>query len=275
MAIKDILTIIDLAGDQPAAQLALDLAARCDAHVTGLSVAFEPIVPGFVAAPMPADYIELARAQALKAAKEVGAKFNEMSRLAGVSNELRTIELITGGSAESVVAHCRLTDLVILTQDNPDQPEPMRETLIESVLFEAGVPVLITPYIGASLSMKHVMIAWDGSSTASRAVHAAMPVLRLAEKITIMMANTGKPAQGEPGADIATYLARHDLSVTVDVIPRPATGIADAILNYTSDKNVDFIVMGGYGHSRMHEFFFGGATRDILTSMTVPVLMAR
>lgn len=274
MAIKDILTVVDLNGKQAAAQFALDLASRTSAHVTGLSIAFEPVVPGFIAAPMPADYIEIARDSALKAAAKAGEAFSDMARKAGVSSEVRTAEMITGGTAEPVVSHCRFTDLVVIGQENPDEPEPMRETLIEAVLFESGVPVLIVPYIGAKLKMKNVLVAWDGSPTASRAVHAALPLLAMAEKVTVMMVETGKTSHGQPGADIATYLARHNLNVTVDVVPRPQTGIADAILNYVSDQGVDMVAMGGYGHSRMREFLFGGATREILAAMTVPVLMA-
>src|SRR5690606_15884650 len=127
--------------------------------------------------------------------------------------------------------------------------------------------------IGGTLPLKNVMVAWDGSPTASRAVHAALPVLFLAEKVTVMLVETGKPRPGEPGADIATYLARHGLNVTVDVVPRPQTSVAETILNYVSDNGIDLVAMGGYGHSRMREFLFGGATREILTSMTVPVLM--
>ncbi|MGE9296146.1 MAG: universal stress protein [Puniceicoccales bacterium] len=274
MAIKDILTLVDLAGKQHAARAALDLAARCDANATGLTIAFEPVVPGFVAAPMPADYIELARNQALKAAQDAGKTFNDMARMAGVKAEVRTAEMITGGSAEAVLAHCRLTDLVVVGQENPDEPEPMREMLIESILFESGVPVLVVPYIGGTLPLKNVMVAWDGSPTASRAVHAAMPMLQMADKVTVMIVENGRRAHGEPGTDIATYLARHGLDVTIDVVPRPSGGVADAILNYVSDRSIDLVAMGGYGHSRMREFLFGGATREILGSMTVPVLMA-
>ncbi|WP_306026975.1 universal stress protein [Stappia sp. MMSF_3263] len=274
MAIKDILTLVDLAGKQQAAQVALQLASRTGAHATGLTVAFEPVVPGFIAGPMPADYVAIARDQALRAAHTAGEAFSELARKAGVPSETRTAEVITGGSAEAVLAHCRLTDLVVVGQDNPDEPEPMREMLIETVLFEAGVPVLVVPYIGGGLPMNNVMVAWDGSPTASRAVHAAMPMLQMAKKVTVMIVETGRRHEGEPGADIATYLARHGLSVTIDVVPRPHSGVADAILNYVSDHAVDMIAMGGYGHSRMREFLFGGATRDILASMTVPVLMA-
>ncbi|MBD8892905.1 universal stress protein [Roseibium litorale] len=275
MALKDILTIIDLAGAQPAANYALDLAGRSDAHVTGLAMAFEPVVPAFAAAPMPVDYLQAAHEQAVAAAKDARGVFDELARRAGINSESRVADLLTGGPLESVLQHCRTTDMVAVSQANPDSPEPMRDLLIETILFESGVPVLLVPYIGAPAGApKHVLIGWDGSSTATRAVHAALPMLSSAEKITVLLIEKKARGGGQPGAEIATYLARHGLDVTIDVVTNPQAGVADTLLNYVSDHGIDLVVMGGYGHSRMREFLFGGATREILASMTVPVLMA-
>ncbi|WP_417666514.1 universal stress protein [Roseibium sp.] len=275
MAIKDILTIVDMSGSQPAAKYALDLAAANDAHVTGLALAFEPVVPAFAAAPMPVDYLQAAHEQAVAAAKDAQGAFEELARLAGVKSGSRLADVLTGGPLEGVMQHCRTTDLVVIGQTNPDSPEPMRELLIETLLFESGVPVLLVPYIGTKESTaKSALIGWDGSTTATRAVHAALPMLEKADKITVLVIDKGNSSGGQPGAEIATYLARHNLDVTIDVVTNPQTGIADTLLNYVSDNGNDLVVMGGYGHSRMREFLFGGATREILATMTVPVLMA-
>ncbi len=275
MVLKDILTIVDLSGSQPAAKYALDLAANNDAHVTGLSIAFEPVVPAFAAAPMPVDYLQAAHEQAVGAAKDAQKAFDELARLAAVKCESRVADVLTGGPLESILQHCRTTDMVVIGQTNPDAAEPMRELLIETILFESGVPVLLVPYIGvAQAKANNVLIGWDGSSTATRAVHAALPLLQKADKITVLLVEKQARGEGQPGAEIATYLARHDLDVTIDVVTNPQTGIADTLLNYVSDNGNDLVVMGGYGHSRMREFLFGGATREILQSMTVPVLMA-
>ncbi|MEP4032793.1 universal stress protein [Roseibium polysiphoniae] len=275
MALKDIVTIVDLSGSQPAAKYAIDLAANNDAHVTGLAVAFEPVVPAFAAAPMPVDYLQAAHEQAVGAAKDAQKSFDELARVAAVKTESRVADVLTGGPLEGLLQHCRTTDLVVIGQENPDALEPMRELLIETVLFESGVPVLIVPYIGVAQSeAKNVVIGWDGSSTATRAIHAALPMLDKAEKITVLVVEKNVNEDSQPGAEIATYLARHDLDVTIDVITNPQTGIADTLLNYVSDNGNDLVVMGGYGHSRMREFLFGGATREILKAMTVPVLMA-
>lgn len=274
MALKDILTIVDLSGPQPAAKYALEIGRQNDAHVTGLSIAFEPVIPAFAGAPMPADYLEAAHKQAMAAAKDAQQQFEELARLAGTKSESRIEEILTGGPLGGVLQHCRTTDLVVLSQANPDTPEPMRELLIETVLFESGVPVLLVPYIGVTdYTPNNVLIAWDGSSTATRAIHAALPLLHKSDKITVLVVEKKAGGDGQPGADIATYLARHGLDVTIDTITNPQTGIADTLLNYVSDHGNDLVVMGGYGHSRMREFLFGGATREILAAMTVPVLM--
>lgn len=276
MPIKDILTVLDLAGDQPAAKYALEFGRVHDAHVTGLAVSFEPVVPAFAAAPMPVDYLQAAHDQAIAAAKDAKDQFDEFARLAGVKSESRLAEILTGGPLDNVLAHCRPTDLVVIGQSNPDKPEPMRELLIETILFESGVPVLLVPYIGSkSFEPNNVLIGWDGSSTATRAIHASIPVLEKADKVTVLVIEKKANSQaGQPGAEVANYLARHNMNVTIDVVSNPQTGVADTVLNYVTDNNNDLVVMGGYGHSRMREFLFGGATREILEAMTVPVLMA-
>ncbi|MCR9062078.1 MAG: universal stress protein, partial [Rhodobacteraceae bacterium] len=237
---------------------------------------FEPVVPAFAAAPMPVDYMQAAHEQAIAAANEARKEYDELARLAAVNSESRLAEILTGGPLENVLVHCRPTDLVVIGQANPDRPEPMRELLIETVLFESGVPVMLVPYIGSTaFQPKNILVGWDGSSTATRAIHAALPVLEKAESITVLVIEKKASAgEGQPGADVANYLARHNMNVTVEVVVNPQTSVADTVLNQVSDNGNDLVVMGGYGHSRMREFLFGGATREILEAMTVPVLMA-
>jgi nucleotide-binding universal stress UspA family protein len=164
MPIKDILTVLDLAGDQPAAKYALEFGRNYDAHVTGLAVSFEPVVPAFAAAPMPVDYMQAAHDQAVAAAKDAQEQFDGLARLAGVKNESRLAEILTGGPLENVLVHCRPTDLVVIGQASPDRPEPMRELLIETILFESGVPVLLVPYRKRFLSAGTAALLLPGQS---------------------------------------------------------------------------------------------------------------
>jgi len=148
--------------------------------------------------------------------------------------------------------------------------------LIEAALFESGRPVVVVPYIQTEgLKLDHVLACWDGSRNAARAIADSMPFLTRGKKVEIVMVASGDGKADElPGADLGEHLARHDLTVEVKRLVAADVDVSNVILSYAADCAADFIVMGGYGHSRLREFILGGATRGILQSMTVPVLMA-
>jgi len=287
MTIRDMLVLLDNgpragaatekegASLGPAAVAALDLAQRIGAHVTAVALAVDPIVPGFVVAPLPVEVIEQARTQAIAVAEAAVAAFVAEAKRLGVPHETRVSEILMGGVPEGFAAAARTTDLVVIGQDDPDHPEPMREAMIETALFEGAAPTLLIPYISkGSVAFRRLMIGWDGSQAAAHAVHAAMPILHMAEKIAVVMVSRAGSDPGEPGAELATWLARHGLDVDVEQVEAPDIAVADALLDQAADKSFDVLVMGGYGHSRVREFLLGGATRGILASMTLPVLMA-
>tara|TARA_R110002020_G_scaffold15140_53_gene53474 strand:- start:818 stop:1645 length:828 start_codon:yes stop_codon:yes gene_type:complete len=274
MQIKDIVVVTDLSGDQKAARLAVDLAAKTDAHVTGMAPVLEPITPAYLAGPLPADILDRARAASEEIADKALAVFNEMVRVQGVSGEAARFRLIEG-AASGLVNRVRMSDLAVIGQDAPNSEEPGRAAVIEGLLFETGVPLMVVPYIAdGSFHANHMMVAWDGSVTASRAVHAALPLMKLADKISVVIVDSGRRYSGEPGADLALYLSRHGLKVSIEQVPSASGDVAAALLNFVSDRSVDIAVMGGYGHSRFREFVVGGATRGMLDAMTVPVVMA-
>jgi nucleotide-binding universal stress UspA family protein len=273
MPIKDIIVVVDLGGQRAAMQVATDLATRTSAHLTGLSFAYQPMIPSYGMAPIPADFIASAIQSARDEANSASAAFRKAAELAGVMHEARTTDLLAGSGFDEIDRQCRVTDLVVVGQPDPDRPEPLREPLIESILFDAGVPVLIVPYIGApQFKLDRALIAWDGSATAARAVHAALPLLALAKQVEVLMLTSGELEEGA-GVGLAKYLARYGLRTELRRTTRGGIGVADALLNFVSDNAYDWIVMGAYGHSRLREAVFGGATRDVLAEMTVPVLM--
>jgi nucleotide-binding universal stress UspA family protein len=275
MAIRDIFTIVDLFDPaMPAASVALDLAPRVGAHVTGLALAMEPLAPGFLGSPIPADYIVGAMEEAQRQAKRGADRFVELATAAGASAEARTATVLAGATAP-VVAQAHLSDLVVIGQEDPDRPEPMRAALTEAVLFDASVPLLIVPHHWRKgLGLKRAVVAWDGSSTAARAVHAALPLLEMADAVEVTIVGSSRWLGGEPGADVAAYLARHDLAVTVNTVSRDAGDVAGTLNAHLREIDADFLVMGAYGHSRLREFIVGGATRDMLETMSVPTVMA-
>jgi nucleotide-binding universal stress UspA family protein len=132
------------------------------------------------------------------------------------------------------------------------------------------------PYIQqAPLKLDRVLVAWDGSHGSTRAIGDAMPFLRRAKTIDIVTVSNSRTKKDEvPGVEIGHHLARHGLEVEVRQLVAEGVDVANTLLSYAADNAVDFMVMGGYGHSRLREFMLGGATRGILQTMTVPTLMA-
>ena len=276
MKIRDISVIVDMGGNRPAAVAAAELARRFDAHLTGIALAYDPVVPGYAVAPVPADFMIQAREQALEEAKAAAAGFKVIVDRAGVPAETRIVDVLAGGGLDGLVTELHFSDLVVIGQDDPDRPEPMRDAVIEGVLFHAGLPVLLVPRSGApDITLKRVIVAWDGSTTAAKAVRAALPFLELAEAVEIVIVDGGQTEDGEPGADVAGHLARHGIKVAVRTVVNTAGDVAAMLRQAALETGADIIVMGGYGHSRLREWVFGGVTRSMLDNMTVPVLMAR
>lgn len=275
--INDMHVIVDLSGARRPTTIAADLARQLDAHLTGVALAFEPVVPVYtMTTPLPTDLIVAAHEQAVNDAKSAAAAFEKIAAAAGVCYASRTTESVGSDGLEGVTRGLALSDLVVIGQQNPDLPEPMREALIEAILFQAGAPVLIIPYAGVtSFAPGRAIVAWDGSAAAAHAVRAALPLLHLAKEVVVVIVRESVKRSTElAGADIATHLARHNLHVEVREITNATGDIGQTILSFAADESADWLVMGGYGHSRMREFFLGGATRGILESMTLPVLMA-
>jgi nucleotide-binding universal stress UspA family protein len=152
----------------------------------------------------------------------------------------------------------------------------VEEVIAEAALFESGRPVIVVPYIQKDpLQLEHVMLCWDGSRAAARAIADALPLLKKAGQVEIVIVTNERGKRDEiEGADMAQHLARHGLKVEVKRTVLGDIDVADVILSHAADAGTDFIVMGGYGHSRLREFVLGGVTRSIFRSMTVPVLMS-
>jgi nucleotide-binding universal stress UspA family protein len=272
--IQDIVTVLDLAGSRPATTLAVDLAAQSGAHVTGLAPVIDYLTPSIATGSIPASLMAQIRATAEEPTRNALAAFAALATAAGV--EMEAVRFDGGqGDFEELTARARLCDVAIVGQDDPDRPEGERRDVIESLLFSAGAATLAVPYISDGRHRgRRVAVAWDGGLPASRAVRGAMPFLAAAETVTVLVVDNGRRFLGEPGADLALFLARHELPVTIVRVPPVEGDVAAALLNVVSDDGYDMLVMGAYGHTRFREFVLGGTTRDILATMTVPVLMA-
>lgn len=202
-------------------------------------------------------------------------KFDEQAASLGVNSYERRMIDDDAGSGLSLQA--RYADLMVVSQPDPDQPDPgSGADLPEYVMLNCARPVLIVPYAGHFEHVgKNILIAWDGSKEATRAITCALPLLRRAANVCVVVFNAeGAINHGEqPGTDIALYLARH--KVRVEVVQREADiDLGNALLSLAADLGSDLIVMGGYGHARLRQMLLGGVTRTVLKTMTIPVLMA-
>jgi nucleotide-binding universal stress UspA family protein len=280
MATKDILVHLDAS---PAAEMRLEVAAclaqRLGAHLTALFVA-DVTLPMFAVgdggsgAGM-AELIAELRQDALEEAGTVEAMFRARLQRAGLHGEWRLSE---GVATAQVALHGRYADLLVVGQPDPDSPASTTEAVMEAALLDTGRPVLMVPYVGDFPRVGHrVLIGWNGSREAARAVHDALPLLAGAASVTVLIVDpsSGGASHGEePGADIARHLVRHGLPVEVRRVIGAGVPAGDVLLNEAADLGADLIVMGGYGHSRIRELMLGGVTRTLLRQMTAPVFMA-
>lgn len=278
MAYKDLLVQID---DTKACasriDAAIDLACRFDAHLTGLYVVPEIVLPMAVEGYISADLDGNIRRHEQEKADTALDRFRQAAEKKDVEFDTRVDRGTISEFANRIAIHGRYADLTIIGQPDrddtvPSAPEP------EDVVLTSGAPVLIVPFIGAPNGFgERVMVAWNASREAARAVRDAMPFLERSRAVDVA---TFRPrsSQGEhgelPGADVALHLARHGIKVDVQRLDGTDIDVGNALLSHVADRGSDLLIMGGYGHSRLREFVLGGATRTILRSMTVPVLMA-
>jgi nucleotide-binding universal stress UspA family protein len=271
--IKDILVNLSYGTSQDGvSNCALSVVETFGAHITG--IAFHPAVLGGV--DLPANFIRAQQGEAKERAETVATAFDEATRRAGVSAETRRIEADTGDIPGQFAQIARRFDLSVIGQLERDRDHRTASIVIEAALFDSGRPVLIVPFIQQDgLKLDHVMVCWDGSRAATRAIADAMPFLIRSGKTTIAIADAQSAKSSDlPGADIATHLTRHGVNATVERIPVSRIDVSNTILSYAAEAGADLIVMGGYGHSRLREFILGGTTRGMLASMTKPTLMS-
>ena len=274
--IKDVVVSLSTRGPRDvAAEYAISLGAVFDAHATGIAIAYEPVVPGTAMGGFPSDFIEASRAESRNAADATVARFETSARQAGVPAETRILSATLVEGADLFGRCARRFDLSLVKQAEPNTVTG-DDLIIEAALFQSGRPVIVVPYIQKTgFAVDRVLLAWDGSQTAARAIGDALPIIARAKAVQIVIVATERAERDEiTGAGMARHLARHDLKVEIKRIVAPDIDVANAILSYVADWSADLIVMGGYGHSRLREFILGGATRGILESMTVPVLMS-
>lgn len=278
MELRSILLFLD---DGPLCEartkFALGLARAHGSHVVGLAPT------GFADFPISVDgaaslveYAEVAWQAVRDRAARAEHSFRSACAGSGLSFEAIVEE---EAQAPAILAHASCADLLVMSQADPSAANHVfARQLVEDVVLQAPRPALLLPYAGRfEATPRNVMVAWDGSREVARALADALPLLHRCEAVRLVAWNEGNGDDDALRARldaVCRWLARHEVQATAHCEGALSVGIADAILSRAADWSADLIVMGAYGHARWTERVLGGATRGLLDSMTVPVLMS-
>ncbi len=278
MALKDILVHVDGALGTGFA-FAAALARRHGAQLAALH-AYDAFGPAAMAAAGDANPAAVERfiRETQESERDSGARLRaqceEACRRDGIAGEFRLVE----GRVESVVQQqARFADLAIFSRGPVAESRTDGMALAQAALFGSGRPVaLVPPHWESGTAPERVLIAWNGTREAARAIHDALDLLRAAERVRLLtVATVESLEEARLDADaMAAHLARHGVNATVEVTTGGEVKPDDLILNALADGGDELLVMGGYGHSRVRELVLGGVTRQMLRHAPVPVLLA-
>jgi len=256
--------------------IAVELARRHDAHLVGVHIQ-EPFEA-------PAMFDGTSAMGNFYAVFEETAKANQTAASAAFAKSVKGAQIRSEWRSENgyinwrLAIHARYADLMVLGQRDPGAPSFVPLDLPETIALSTGRPVLVVPHVGAPAApAETVMLCWNASRESARAASDALPLLQAASKVIVLTVDARSSTYGhgaEPGADVGAWLTRHGVNVTVQREVAADLDVGSVILSRAADHDVDLLVMGLYGHSRLRELVLGGASRTLLTSMTVPVLMS-
>lgn len=278
MPFKTVLTVVGPQSRDGDLKLGVDLCRREGAHlsVLALSHAAPPPVAEFAGIASQA-WVEQ-RQEALKELEARAAAAGEFLAGASAAGDVATEYADAAWADETVGRRGRYADLTLVGPDMLADAR-LRKTVIEGALFHSGKPVLLAPKgIEPTLKPRRVIVAWDIRIEATRAVREALDMLAQAEEVRLVLVDPVRDEfhhGDEPGADAATFMARHGIKVAVDRLPSQNMSVAEVLSRHARDHAADMLVMGAYGHSRARQRIFGGVTRSMIDMPPLPVFMAR
>lgn len=268
MEIRDILVLLD---GGSASDVRLDAAFRTakmfGGSVTGLFVSLLPVIPSMVDSQIPETLKQKQRDELRELAEGVEQRFWN-----------RAGSRLDGHAWQAAIGYARFADLTVVSQSR-DEP---RDGLIgvgvaEEIVLSSGAPILLIPEESEIPELgKRILVGWNGSREATRAVHDSMAFLKGAEAVTLLTVDSGPvpTAPGVDGGDMVRHLSHHGIDASIRQSLVRGTEVGDVILSRAADTGADMIVMGAYGHSRLRELVLGGATRRVMTRAKIPVLMS-
>ncbi|BAV51086.1 universal stress protein [Mesorhizobium sp. 113-1-2] len=278
MTFRTLLTVTGPNQGEGDLKLVADLCEQIGAHlsVLVLELAAPPSGGEYAAVVSPA-WLEERQAEVKRLEKRISDVAGFLSQ-SSVSADLSDDYPDMGWADDVIGRRARYADLTIL---GPDllASHTLKDKVIEGTLFSSGKPVLLVPEGSRpTLKPKRILIAWDARLESSRAVRESLDMLKGAEEVHLVMVDPIEDEfhhGAEPGADAATYLARHGVKVTVERLTSSNHSVADVLRQHAGDVAAELMVMGAYGHSRLRERIFGGVTKSVLEAQSLPVLMAR
>lgn len=279
MPFKTIVAIIQSAEDtERVLDCAIPLAARFEGHVIGVHAEALPVAYASTIGFPDTEFLQATAGINKERAKKLEGLFRARVEAAGQSFEWRGMESFSGDSALSGISSARCADLVVAAQRNPDADSDTAAD-IDTLLYDAGRPVLVVPHAGASLcSYSRILIGWNGSREAARAAFDALPFIVEAEQVEILVIDPPDDVEANGdvgGTEIAAALARHGANVAVAMEESGGRSVDEVIKDRAGAMGADLLVMGAYSHSWLRELLFGGVTRTVLQSMPIATFMSR
>lgn len=270
--------VTDESRDAAPLRAAAALALREDAHLDVVTLGLEPVP--LEALPMASAQIVIESGRAEAEARAVAlADWAKGLLPPEVRSAVQPRTVMSMALAASAARAARFTDLCVAARPYGPGRDPLAPAIAEALLFGTGAPVLFLPDGGADLSRPfgRICLAWDDGDEALAAARAALPFLRAAEAVDVAIIDPPLHAadRADPGGELCLWLARHRVRAEVSVLARSQPRIADILARFAQERGAEAIVMGAYGHSRLREAVLGGATRDMLAAVPLPLILAR
>lgn len=276
MAIRDILLTLTSYPDATPVSVvdrAVSFASALGARIAAISCEVHVQVPGSLISFGAAGAIAAGEShRSHDSAQALLAAFEAVATKAGLLHEAILERSLTYRVTERLVEYARLHDLTIVSV-----PESYDQWYAEAVIFESGRPTLVLPESPSSrrFELSTVIVAWDFSRSAARAVADAIPMLERAKEVRILTVKNEKVIDSKHSSEeLAKNLSRHGIDIVIDEVDAARRTIGEVFNAHVASHNADLLVMGAYGHSRFREFILGGATKSMLSKPLLPILFS-
>jgi len=257
---------------------AVDFAATLGAKISAIACEVKISAPSSPLGNYLLDIPAMVAAEIKKSAtnaQQLLATFQNAAEKRGIFQERISEQCLTSEVPDVFIEYARLRDLTIVPVPEGDYID---QWYAESIIFGSGRPTVILPHTRKrtkAFALDTVIVAWDFSRPATRAIADAMTILEKAKRVCVLIVTKEKAIDSRrSGPELAKYLARHSVDVVLDEVDAKGRGIGDVFEAHVTYRNADLLVMGAYGHSRIREFILGGATKRMLSRPPLPIFLS-